>query len=52
MLLSEIKTLVEIVQALVTILAICIGGWWAYRKFYVKREVDAKAQITQELMGK
>jgi hypothetical protein len=47
--LSGFQDLVGIVESLVTVAAIVIGGWWSYQLFVKKRLSVPRARLEQEL---
>jgi len=47
--LDECVKLLTVVQSLVTIVAIVVGGIWAYTKFIYRREKDPRAEFSVDL---
>ena len=48
---NKIKLVVDIVQAILTIFAICAGGWWFLKQESVKPQVKLEQTITQRPLG-
>lgn len=48
---SQIKRLVDIVQGILTIGAICAGAWWFFKQESVKPQVKIEQTVTQRALG-
>lgn len=46
---SEIKDIAQIVQAVVTVIAVFVGGLWSYRLFVKKRQIYPRAQLAHRI---
>jgi hypothetical protein len=48
---SQIKPFVDMLQGLLTMGAICAGGWWFFEQESVKPEVKLEQTVTQRALG-
>jgi len=49
---GSIKDIVQILEAVVTVIAIAIGGYWSYMLFMKKRQKYPRANITHHILQK
>lgn len=46
---SDLKDIAQIVQTIVTVIAIFIDGLWSYRLFVKKRQIYPRASLTHRI---